>query len=331
MDLAYNKTGYPQIVGGSLNLSLMNVRTRMFAYGGRNRRETTFKETSAYGILKKDWDTNEESGWDDTTQGNDAKKAAVYRRYRLNATDNGETDKTWSVLDKETVGEDSYAEKGFRELSKMTMEEGEDDGGKKEGMIWAYDGSNWFTGLKSTQALGFQFNSSGQGGRPFLVLSATQTILDTKIKDKIKALTCAFQSNERLFSYKSDEVLSNVNNNSYLPLAVRVRDRYRKEDAVNSYRSKPDGTATGTPDSPEVIRNDQDDLDKWADNQLSRIAQQDISGTLIIAGIQRNIKEGMTIDNIMVQESVTIPINATITSVRYDFTDLRTHLTVGQI
>ena len=314
---------YSEIVGGSINVSIENVRTRVMAYGNKKHIETTFVETGAHNILKKDWDTSLEASWDADQMKDDAKYADVWRRYKLNATDDGETDATWSTLDKDDNNE---AEKGFRNLSRYTQEDNDASGGKKEGMFWVNDGSNWETGLKDGQQVGFQFSSTKPSGRPFVKVSGTFSILDSNIKEKKKALTCSFESNLRLFKYASHETFSLGDNPPFVPFTTRVRDRYVLEKAVNSQRTKPDGTVTNT-----TVRDDSDNLQAWANNQLERVAQQDISGTLILAGIQTDMKAGEIVDFIQIDQEATIPLYASIVSLTYNLQAQTTTLQIGRI
>jgi len=321
MILYYKKDGYPEIVGGSLNLSIENARTRVMAYGAKTRKETTFLETGAHKILKKDWDTALEGTWDATKVQDDNRYFPVWTRYRLNATDTGVSDDpTWSELDKDDNDE---AEKGYRPLDKRIMEDNVDDGGKKEGMIWVKDGGNWKTGAADDVSTGFRFDNRD---RPYVKFSGVFNKISGKVKDAVKALTCTFQSNLRLFIQATDHSLADLQTLFYIPFTTRIRERYVKEEAINSRRISPTDTAT-----TETIRDDTQNLSKWTGNQLERVAQQSISGSLTLAGIQTNIKAGQIIDSIDVEGEADIPINAAIVSVNYNHESLTTDIQVGTI
>ena len=119
MDLNYKTSGYPEIIGGSLNLSIEDARTRVMAYGGKHRVETSFVESSAHEILKKDWDTSKEDTW--LSQGasgvggvsGDGTMADIWTRYKIDADDS-----TYATIDQASNG---LAEKAFRRMAKNTI------------------------------------------------------------------------------------------------------------------------------------------------------------------------------------------------------------------
>lgn len=314
MDLNYKTSGYPEIIGGSLNLSIEDARTRVMAYGGKHQIETSFVEASAHEILKKDWDTSKEGSWDADKIQDDNTFADVWNRYKIDADDS-----TYASIDQSANGS---AEKAFRRFSKNIAENNDDDGGKKEGMVWVKD-TTWKTGQADDVNVGFRFDNSQ---RPFVKFSGVYNTINTKVKDLAKTLTCSIESHVRIFKHITDETIPALLPKVYYPFTTRVRDRYIKESAVNSQRTKPDGTATNKDE-----RDDTDDLNKWATNQKERVAQQSISGNLTLAGIRMDIKAGQTIDNIIVQGQGSIAINATIISVVYSLESQTTDIQVGRV